>query len=195
MYLIQATMSGQLMSIPNTLPPAVYQAASSKTDVFNPNSNPTSWIEGGMAQFNSAPRDGWGGTSSSISSSALSSSSFGSGGSSSNNNHNATAQSGLAGLGFGLGSSFSSSTSLSNNSSSLAATSLDPFADPVLHSSSSSSSSNEWPRWEVSAQTKATADEFFVLLDESGRGSIDLETARAHLTQPGITAGDLSKIW
>lgn len=59
--------------------------------------------------------------------------------------------------------------------------STDPFSDP--------------PRWEVSPQTKATADEFFVLLDENGRGSIDLETARAHLAQPGITSNDINRIW
>lgn len=143
------------MSIPSSLPPAVYQAAASKTEVFNP--NPTSWIDG--LSVNSAPSSGWGASAGSSSSRSGSGSGLGS-------------SSSFGGLGFGGGGSGGASGS---------GGSMDPFADPH--------------RWDVSPQTKATADEFFVLLDENGRGSIDLETARAHLTQPGITASDLKRIW
>lgn len=72
---------------------------------------------------------------------------------------------------------------------------LSPTSASFLPSSTGPSSSSRIPVWDVTNEGKATADEFFNVLDEQGKGYLEGKIARAHFVLSGLPERDVKQIW
>lgn len=85
---------------------------------------------------------------------------------------------------------------LTNMMSSLTITSpLSPTSSSFLRLPPAAGSSSRAPVWDVTGDLKATADEFFNVLDEQQKGYLEGKIARAHFLQSGLPEGDVRQIW